>query len=159
MVLLLQGYIGASDAEAVELSPLRPSIDAILQVHDQDLETAKNGTIQIPQGVAPELRISMEDAEMRHARKSKSKRFDGYEEHIARDLDFNAIVACAVTPANRPEEEGAAPIAQDIRRQKLPGQSHLPCRLTAHKLQQELSVQCGTQSAVLDAHFAIGFLE
>ncbi|WP_438024005.1 transposase [Sorangium sp. So ce233] len=56
---------------------------------------------------------------MRHGRKSRSKRFDGYKEHIARDLDLPVIVACAVTPANRPEEEGAAPIAEDIQRQRL----------------------------------------
>lgn len=56
---------------------------------------------------------------MRHGRKSSSKRFDGYKEHIARDLDFTAIVACAVTPANRPEEEGAPPINSDIKRQGL----------------------------------------
>ena len=36
---------------------------------------------------------------------------------MARDLDVPAIVACAVTPANRPEGEGAAPIAEDIERQ------------------------------------------
>ena len=54
---------------------------------------------------------------MRHGRKSRSKRFDGYKEHIARDLDVPGIIACAVTPANRPEEEGAAPIAEDIERQ------------------------------------------
>src|SRR5262245_23388263 len=35
---------------------------------------------------------------MRHGRKSKSKRFDGYKEHIARDLDMPVILACAVTP-------------------------------------------------------------
>jgi hypothetical protein len=99
--------------------PLRPYIDAIMQVHAQDLETSKNGTTQIRQGVAPDRRISIQDAEMRHGRKSKSKRFDGYKEHIARDLDSQAIVACAVTPANRPEEEGAVPIAEDIRRKKL----------------------------------------
>ena len=34
-------------------------------------------------------------------------------------MDFPAIVACAVTPANRPEEEGALPIAEDIKRQRL----------------------------------------
>lgn len=28
-----------------------------------------------------------------------------------------AIIACAVTPANRPEEEGAPPLAEDIQRQ------------------------------------------
>jgi hypothetical protein len=98
---------------------LRPFIDAITQVRDQDLEIAKNGVTQIREGVAPERRISIEDPEMRHGRKSKTKRFDGYKEHIARDLDFHAIVACSVTPANRPEEEGAVPIADDIRRQKL----------------------------------------
>jgi hypothetical protein len=54
---------------------------------------------------------------MRHGRKSKSKRFDGYKEHIARDLDLPIIVACFVTPANRPEEEGAVPIHDDIYRQ------------------------------------------
>jgi hypothetical protein len=105
--------------DEVTSEPLRPYIDAIVQVRDQDLEVSKKGSTQIRQGVAPERRISIEDAEMRHGRKSKTKRFDGYKEHIARDLDFHAIVACAVTPANRPEEEGAVPIADDIRRQKL----------------------------------------
>lgn len=99
--------------------PLRLYIDAIMQVRDQDLEVTKKGVTQIRQGVAPDRRISIVDAQMRHGRKSKSRRFDGYKEHIARDLDFPAIVACAVTPANRPEEEGAVPIAEDIRRQRL----------------------------------------
>jgi hypothetical protein len=99
--------------------PLRPYIDAIVQVRAQDLDVSKDGRSSIRQGVAPDRRISVEDSEMRHGRKSRSKRFDGYKEHIARDLDFPAIVACAVTPANRPEELGAAPIAEDIKRQNL----------------------------------------
>lgn len=104
--------------DEVVSEPLRPYIDAITQVHAQDLEQV-DGRTRIRQGVAPERRISIEDKEMRHGRKSRSKRFDGYKEHIARDLDFPAIVACAVTPANRPEEEGAQPIADDIKRQRL----------------------------------------
>ncbi|WP_437738640.1 hypothetical protein [Sorangium sp. So ce1335] len=48
---------------------------------------------------------------MRHGRKSRSKRFDGYKEHIARDLDLPVIVACPFKPANRPEDERAAPLA------------------------------------------------
>ena len=102
----------------VVCEPLRPYIEAITQVRAQDLEATEQG-VRIRQGVAPDRRISVEDAEMRHGRKSRSKRFDGYKEHVARDLDFPAIVACAVTPANRPEEQGAAPIAEDIQRQKL----------------------------------------
>jgi hypothetical protein len=100
-------------------APIRPYIEAIVQVRSQDLETAPDGGLRIRQGVARDRRISLEDAEMRHGRKSKSKRFDGYKEHIARDLDFPAIVACAVTPANRPEEEGALPISNDIKGQRL----------------------------------------
>jgi Transposase DDE domain len=103
----------------VTCEPLRPYMDAINQVSDQDLEMTKTGAVRIREGVAPDRRISIEDPEMRHGRKSRSKRFDGYKEHIARDLDLPVIVACSVTAANRPEEEGAPPIAEDIQRQGL----------------------------------------
>lgn len=96
--------------------PLRPYVEALVQVKQQDLEESEQG-VRIRQGVAPDRRVSIEDAEMRHGRKSKSKRFNGYKEHIARDLDSPAIVACAVTAANVAEEEGARPIADAIKRQ------------------------------------------
>lgn len=99
--------------------PIRPYMDAINQVSEQDLEKTESGAVRIREGVAPDRRISIEDSEMRHGRKSRSKRFDGYKEHIARDLDLPVIIACAVTAANRPEEEGAPPIAEDIQRQGL----------------------------------------
>jgi hypothetical protein len=97
-------------------APLRPLLDAITTVRDQDLEQGSDG-VRIREGVAKDRRISIEDDDMRHGRKSRSKRFNGYKEHIARDLDAPAILACAVTPANHPEEEAAAPIAEDIERQ------------------------------------------
>jgi hypothetical protein len=99
--------------------PLTPYIQALAQVRTQDLETTNCGKACIRRGVARDRRISIEDAEMRHGRKSKSKRFDGYKEHIARDLDVPVILACAVTPANRPEEEAAEPIRDDIEAQGL----------------------------------------
>jgi hypothetical protein len=114
----LQRWVDRHLDEVVS-EPLRPYIDAITQVREQDLEISQDGSTQIRIGVAPDRRISIQDAEMRHGRKSKTKRFDGYKEHIARDLDFHTIVACAVTPANRPEEEAVVPIAEDIRHQKL----------------------------------------
>jgi hypothetical protein len=112
----LQRWVERHLDEALE-QPLRPYLSAITTIRDQDLEQTKKDGIRIRQGVAPERRISIEDPAMRHGRKSRSKRFDGYKEHIARDLDAPAIIACAVTPANRPEEEGAAPIAEDIEAQ------------------------------------------
>src|ERR1700722_14017248 len=99
-------------------APLKQYLEAVTAIRDQDLET-KEGGVQIRQGVAPDRRISIEDAEMRHGRKSRSKLFDGFKEHIALDLDVGAILACEVTPANRPEEAAAAPLAEDVRRQGL----------------------------------------
>jgi hypothetical protein len=109
----LQRWVGRNLDDFVE-APLTPYLDAINAVRDQDLEQHAGGAMHIRQGVAADRRISIEDPEMRHGRKSRSKRFNGYKEHIARDLDVPVIVACAVTPANRPEEEGAAPLAKDI---------------------------------------------
>jgi len=51
---------------------------------------------------------------MRHGRKSKSKRFDGYKGHIGLDLDLGLVLACAITPANRPEEEAAPALLDDV---------------------------------------------
>ena len=114
----LQTWV-ARHLDDVVSRPLQPYIDAITQVRAQDLEVTKDGRVCIREGVAPDRRVSVEDPEMRHGRKSRSKRFNGYKEHIARDLDSAAIVACAVTPANHPEEEAAVPIAADILRQGL----------------------------------------
>jgi hypothetical protein len=114
----LQAWVDRHLDEGIS-EPLRPYLEAITQVRDQDLETTDGGAVRIREGVAPDRRISVQDAEMRHGRKSRSKRFDGYKEHIARDLDLPVIVACSVTPANRPEEEGARPIADDIQHQEL----------------------------------------
>lgn len=121
----LQQWVERNLDDAVN-APLRPLIEAISTVREQDLERTEAGQVRIRQGVAVDRRISIQDAQMRHGRKSRSKRFDGYKEHIARDLDVPAILACSVTPANRPEEEGAPPIVEDIRRQSLElGEIHI----------------------------------
>jgi len=97
-------------------NPLAAYLQAIAQVRQQDIEEV-DGKVQLRQGVAPDRRISIEDAEMRHGRKSKSKRFNGYKQHIGANLDSHLIHACAVTPANRPEEEASAELEDDLARQ------------------------------------------
>jgi len=99
--------------------PLKDHLDTLMQIRTQDLEPDPNGGggTRIREGVAAERRVSVEDPDMRHGRKSKSKRFNGYKRHIATDLDSDLILACAVTPANRPEEEAAPILAADLERQ------------------------------------------
>jgi len=99
-----------------EETPLNRYIEALAQVRDQDVEPRKGGGVQVKQGVAEDRRVSIEDAEMRHGRKSKSKRFNGFKQHIGTDLDSDLIIACAVTPANRPEEEATPDLEADMSR-------------------------------------------
>lgn len=56
---------------------------------------------------------------MRHGRKSKSQRFDGYKRHVLRDLDTGLLRAVGVTPANVPESLVTTAIAQDLALQKV----------------------------------------
>src|SRR5262249_1281610 len=106
-------------------APLRSLLDAVTTIRAQDLEDTQEG-VRLRQGVAKDRRISIEDAEMRHGRKSVSECLDGYKEPIAPALDAPAILACAVTAANRPEAEGAAPLADDLHRQGLTlGEVHI----------------------------------
>jgi len=95
-------------------------LETLRQLREQDLEPdPSGGGAKIRRGVAADRRVSVEDGDMRHGRKSKSKRFNGYKRHIAADLDTELILACALTPANRPEEEAAPLLRDDI--EQLPG--------------------------------------
>jgi hypothetical protein len=107
-VASLESWLKAHLAEELAKPPLKEHIDTLHQIKAQDLEPDPGGGgVRIRDGVAPDRRVSIEDSEMRHGRKSKSKRFNGYKRHIARDLDSKLILSCAVAPANRPEEEAA----------------------------------------------------
>jgi hypothetical protein len=96
---------------------IAPYVEAVEQVLAQDTEQDEQGCIRIIRGVAEDRRVSIEDPQMRHGRKSKSKRFNGYKQHVATDLDTALILACAVTPANRPEEEATPRLQADLQNQ------------------------------------------
>lgn len=106
--------------EELAQPPMKDHLDTLAQIRGQDLEPDPDGSgrTRIRQGTASERRVSIEDPDMRHGRKSKTKLFNGFKRHIATDLDTGLIMACAVTPANRPEAEAAPALKQDIDRQQ-----------------------------------------
>jgi hypothetical protein len=114
----LQRWVAERLPEQQDEPPLKPALDTLQQLAQQDLEPDPNGGggRRIRKGVAPDRRISVRDAEMRHGRKSKSKRIDGYKRHLAADLDTDLILGCAITPANRPEREAAPSLCADLER-------------------------------------------
>jgi Transposase DDE domain/Transposase domain (DUF772) len=116
----LKDWLGANLALELKKPPLKDEVETLAQLMSQDLEPDPGGGgVRIREGVAPDRRVSVEDREMRHGRKSKTKRFNGYKRHIATDLDSGLILSGAITPANRPEDEAAPGLAEDIASQGL----------------------------------------
>lgn len=113
----LEAWLHREFAEEVVEPPIFDHLATLQQLRRQDLDPEPpGGKAKIRKGTAEERRVSVEDKEMRHGRKSKSKRFNGYKGHIAIDLDTGLILACAVTPANRPEAEAVPSIRADVSR-------------------------------------------
>ena len=77
----------------------------------QDVERREDGPA-IKQGVAKDRLLSVHDPEMRHGRKSASKRFDGYKAAVAVDTDEPIVTAVAVLAGNAPDAEGALELVE-----------------------------------------------
>jgi len=117
---LLEAWIRENLPEQVDQPPLAEHLELLRKLREQDLEPdPSGGGPRIRRGVAEDRIVSVEDKDMRHGRKSKSKRFNGYKRHVAADLDSDLVLACALAPANRPEEEAAPTLRDDISR--MPG--------------------------------------
>jgi hypothetical protein len=115
----LQGWIARTFPSEIGQPPLKAPVDALVQIRTQDLEPDPAGGARIRAGVAPDRRVSIHDREMRHGRKSKSQRINGFKRHIAADIDRGLILACAITPANRPEDAAVPSLTVDMAHQGL----------------------------------------
>jgi transposase len=80
------------------------------RIIDQDVEhtPADGGGPGVRHGVATDRVVSVVDPEMRHGRKSHSKRVDGYKAHVLTDHDNELILGVATTAANTPDGPEAA---------------------------------------------------
>lgn len=90
------------------------SQEAAPRVVTQDVAWSAEATPVLRRGVAKERQISIEDAEMRHGRKSRHQCVDGYKRHVLRDLDSGLGRAVGVTAANVPEAQVTAAVADDL---------------------------------------------
>jgi len=88
--------------------------DLLSRVVDQDIDEvpAGGGGPDIRQGVARDRVVSVVDPDMRHGRKSHSKRVDGYKSHLITDHDTELVLAVTVTAANDPDGPQAAPLVE-----------------------------------------------
>jgi hypothetical protein len=109
----VQGWI--AEHPEVSCDPVvQESLTTAQQVRDQDVEMKADGQPALRQGVAKDRRIAVEDPEMRHGRKSRSQRINGYKRHVLRDLDTGLVRAVGVTQANAPEATVTDDIVADL---------------------------------------------
>jgi hypothetical protein len=94
----------------------------IAQIITQDTEPDPDGEPggrRIKPHVAPDRRISIEDKDLRHGRKSSAKPCNGFKEHFAVDLDSKVTREVVVRPANEPEHAVVELLAEEL--EKAPG--------------------------------------
>lgn len=126
LVLTLQALTQAESwiaGQSVQQTPQTAQVvsDALSiahQVQAQDVETTATGGVKLRQGVAKDRRISVEDGEMRHGRKSHSTLVNGYKRHLLHDQGGGLVPVVGITPANAPEASVTDAIEQDLQAQK-----------------------------------------
>ena len=94
----------ASNDQLVEAREL---LERIID-QDIDVDPDDGQGPKIRRGVAKDRVVSVVDPDMRHGRKTSSKRIDGYKAHIVTDHDNELILGVATTAANVPDGPQAA---------------------------------------------------
>ena len=111
-LLRLAGEARARMSEGDERDDRIQRAGALLeQLIEQDVERSEEGST-LRQGVARDRVVSVHDPEMRHGRKSSSKRFDGHKAAIAVDAESQLITAVDVLAGNAADNEGSLELTQ-----------------------------------------------
>ncbi len=95
--------------------PLPEMMDTIVQSVAPDTEPDPEGgpgARRIKPHVTPDRRLSLEEKDRRHGRKSSAKTFNGFQAHCALDLDSTVTREVVVCPANAPEHEAVELLAE-----------------------------------------------
>ena len=103
----------AADKELVADPEVAEAAALLSQVVLQDIEATEHG-LAIRQGVAPDRVVSHSDPEMRHGRKSASRRFDGHKLDVIIDEASELVLGVEVRAGNAGDGEGAVPLLSKV---------------------------------------------
>jgi hypothetical protein len=103
----------AADKELMAQAEVAEAAGLLSQVVLQDLEASADGPA-VRQGVAPDRVVSHSDPEMRHGRKSASRRFDGHKLDVIIDEASELVLGVEVRAGNAGDGEGAVPLLQSV---------------------------------------------
>jgi transposase len=149
----------AAQAESPPRTAAPASVAVAQQVVAQDVEARADGTVALRDGVAAERRISVQDPDMRHGRKSRTQLIDGYKRHVLRALDSGLLRAVGLTRAKAPEARVTPDILADLVPQQVTlTECHSDRAYLSSTLVQErgpeLTIFCQAWPLRAGAHFA-----
>jgi len=80
----------------------KENLDVARVIESQNVTFDSQGVPSLSKGVAAYRRIFIEDPDMRHGRKSRSKKIDGYKRHVLKDLESGVVCAVALKECQYP---------------------------------------------------------
>ena len=121
-VVRWQSWLEQQHPLAAQKLPIKEVLETITQIATQNTEPdpeGEPGGRRITKHVAPDRRMSIEDQDMRHGRKSRAKTFNSFKAHFAMDVDSTVTREVVVRPAHEPEPEAVELLAEEL--EKAPG--------------------------------------
>ena len=97
-------------SDGLEDPAVQTALAQLQRLVAQDIEVSEDGQAKIRQGVAKDRQCSVVDPEMRHGRKSSSKRFNGYKVHVAMEPTHGILTAITTTDGSLYDGEATSEI-------------------------------------------------
>jgi len=137
----LQRWVRTQHPEALQQRTVHAAREQLARLIAQDTERCGSGGHRIIQLVAPDRQLSLFDPEMRHGRKSKTERIEGYKVYLAEDLEAHVTLAAGVLPANQPEKDGADKLRPQVEAQGEVEELHIDRAFLASRWTRELAAR------------------
>jgi hypothetical protein len=106
----------AAAAHPEQAETIQAAAALLKRLITQDVEEKPEGGCQIKQGTEKDRVVSVADPEMRHGRKSASKRFNGHKAAVAVDMESQLIGGVEVLAGNAGDQEKALELVQQTER-------------------------------------------
>lgn len=113
LVELAATLLATTAPEAASDPEVAAEAELLAKVVLQDVEDTDDGP-GIREGVAPDRIVSHSDPEMRHGRKSASRRFDGHKMDVMTDEASEVVLGLEIRPGNAGDGEGAVPLLDKV---------------------------------------------
>lgn len=98
--------------EVADRGEVHDAADLLAAIVAQDVEDDDDGEPRLRQGIAKDRIVSTSDPEMRHGRKSQSRRFDGHKLHLVEEESTELILGVDIGPGNGGDGALAAPLIE-----------------------------------------------